>query len=117
MWPNVPKLLKVESTEYDPEERRVTRRKTAARDAAFRFIYLLLKGRFASQFPSSSSPALSTQDRAIAYNAVSFIVSHRRIFGYKARRMVREAFEAALSLTHKQRLALDKRPISEPNHS
>ncbi|KAI6260162.1 hypothetical protein MCOR34_011982, partial [Pyricularia oryzae] len=56
-------------------------------------------------------------DRAIAYNAVSYVVSHRRIFGYKTRSMVREAFEAASSLTYKQRLALDKWPITEPSHS
>lgn len=115
---NIIKLLKVESDDYDPEERRVIRRnKTAARDAAFRFVYLLFKGGSTSQFPSSSLPALSTQDRAIAYNAVSYVVSHRRIFGYKTRSMVREAFEAASSLTYKQRLALDKWPITEPSHS
>ncbi|QBZ56797.1 hypothetical protein PoMZ_01713 [Pyricularia oryzae] len=59
----------------------------------------------------------TSKDRAIVYNAVSYVVSHRRIFGYKTRSMVREAFETASSLTYKQRLALDKWPITEPSHS
>ncbi|KAJ2894090.1 hypothetical protein MKZ38_007929 [Zalerion maritima] len=113
------KLLKVEPDDYDPEERRVIKSsKTGARDAAFRFVYLLLKCGSSSQpSSSSSSPALSTQDRTVAYNAVSYVVSHRRIFGYRARKMVREAFEAAFPLTYKQRLALDKWPVTEPTHS
>ncbi|KAF9774682.1 hypothetical protein IL306_007295, partial [Fusarium sp. DS 682] len=113
------KLLKVESDDYDPEERRVIKSsKTGARDAAFRFIYLLLKGGPSSQsLSSSSSLALSTQDRAVAYNAVSYVVSHRRIFGYRTRKIVREAFEAVSSLTYKQRLALDKWAVTEPTYS
>ena len=104
--------------DYDPEERRVIKSsKTGARDAAFYFVYLLLKGGSSSQSSSSSSsPALSTQDRAVAYNAVNYVVSHRRIFGYRTCKMVREAFEAASILTYKQRLALDKWPLTEPTH-
>jgi len=103
------KLLKVESDDYDPKEQRVIKSsKTGARNTAFRFVYLLLKGRSSSQPSLSSSPALSTQDQTVAYNAVSYVVSHHRIFSYKARKMVREAFEAAFPLTYKQRLALDK---------
>ncbi|KAI6486720.1 hypothetical protein MCOR18_003344, partial [Pyricularia oryzae] len=65
----------------------IRKNKTAARNAAFRFIYLLFKGGSTSQFPSSLLPALLTQDRAIVYNAVNYVVSHRRIFGYKIRSM------------------------------
>ncbi|KAL5944618.1 hypothetical protein ACKVV1_003427 [Pyricularia oryzae] len=112
------KLLKVELDDYDPEERLVNRSsKAVARNAVFRFVYLLLKNGSSLQFSSASLPALSTQDRAIAYNAVNYVVSHRRVFGYRARKMVREAFEAACSLTYKQCLALDKWPLTEPNYS
>ncbi|KAI6772973.1 hypothetical protein HG530_003931 [Fusarium avenaceum] len=112
------KLLKAEPDDYDPEERRVIKSsKTGARDAAFRFIYTLLKGGPSSQSSSSSSTlALPAQDRAVAYNAVSYVVSHRRIFGYRARKIVREAFETVSSLTYKQRLALDKWAVTEPTH-
>lgn len=112
------KLLKVEPDDYDPEERRVIKSsKTGARDAAFRFIYTLLKGGPSSQSSSSSSTlALPAQDRAVAYNAVSYVVSHRRIFGYRARKIVREAFEVVFALTYKQRMALDKWAVTEPTH-
>lgn len=92
-------------------------RKAVARSAAFRFVYLLLKNGSSSQFSSASSPELSTQDRDIAYNAVNYVVSHSRVFWYRARKMVREAFETTYSLTYKQHLALDKWPLTDPNYS
>ncbi|SPJ78655.1 uncharacterized protein FTOL_07045 [Fusarium torulosum] len=113
------KLLKTEPDDYDPEEQRVIKSsKTGTRDAAFRFIYILLKGGPSSPSSSSSSSlVLSTENRAVAYNAVSYVVAHRRIFGYRARKIVREAFEAVSSLTYKQRLALDKWAVTEPTYS
>jgi hypothetical protein len=53
----------------------------------------------------------AVQDRNSIYNATEFIVSHRRIFKYRTRKMVRTVFEHRFHLSDKQRQALDKWPI------
>jgi hypothetical protein len=63
--------LKTGYDDYDREERRIIKgSKGAARDAAFRLLYLFLVSAFQSD----------VRDGNIAYNAVLYIVSHRRIF-------------------------------------
>jgi hypothetical protein len=75
---DVVKELKTGYDDYDREERRVIKgSKGATRDAAFRLLYLFLVGAFQSD----------VRDGNIAYNAVLYIVSHRRIFKYRAHKM------------------------------
>lgn len=50
----------------------------------------------------------------MAYNAVLFTVSHRIIFKYRIRRLVKEALEERVELTERQRMGLDKWLINEP---
>ncbi|KAF2176240.1 hypothetical protein K469DRAFT_760889 [Zopfia rhizophila CBS 207.26] len=66
--------------------------KNVARDAAFRLLYLFVIGEFKSD----------VRDSNMAYQAVSFVVSHRGIFKYRTRKMVREAFEERFELSEKQ---------------
>jgi hypothetical protein len=47
----------------------------------------------------------------VAYNAAFFVVSHSRIFQYRTRKMVREAFENRFYVSDKQRKNMDKWPI------
>ncbi len=102
---DVVKELKTGDDDYDPEERmKIKGSKGGARNAAFTLLYLFLVGEFES----------SVRDSAVAYNAVLYIVSHRRKFKYKTRRMVREAFEQRFVVTFKQRMGLDKWPITSP---
>lgn len=83
--------------EWDPDERReIKGLKAVARDAAFRLVYMLFSGE------------ATAEDRNIAYNAVFFAVSHRRIFGARTRQIVRAAFEDRFSMTEKQRSMMDK---------
>lgn len=48
----------------------------------------------------------------MTYNATLFVVSHRAIFKYKTRKMVREAFEERFRASEKQQAGLDKWPLS-----
>jgi len=86
------------------ERKAIKASKAGARNAAFTMLYLFLVG-------ESVSPA---RDGTVAYNAVLYIVSHGRKFKYRTRKMVREAFEARFVVTHKQRMGLDKWPITSP---
>ncbi|KAJ9160968.1 Isoprenoid biosynthetic process [Coniochaeta hoffmannii] len=89
-------------SDWDPEERReIQGLKSLARDSAFRLLYLFLLDEFASE----------VKDQNSAYNVAFFVVSHRRIFQYRTRKMVREAFEARFRVSDKQRKNLDKWPI------
>jgi len=89
-------------SDWDPEERReIQGLKSLARDSAFRLTYLFLLDEFASE----------VKDQNSAYNVAFFVVSHRRIFQYRTRKMVREAFEARFRVSDKQRKNLDKWPI------
>ena len=97
--------LKTGDDDHDPEERRgIKGSKASARNAAFRMLYLFLAGE------SVTLP----RDGVVAYNAVVYIVSHRRKFKYRTRKMVRDAFEARFDVTYKQRMGLDKWPITSP---
>jgi len=102
---DVVKELKSGDDDYDREERMTIKgSKGGARDAAFTLLYFFLVGEFESP----------VRDGNVAYNAVLYIVSHRRKFKYRTRKMVREAFEAKFTVTHKQRMGLDKWPITSP---
>ena len=78
--------------------------KATARDSAFRLLYLLLKAELEDE----------GKVRQKMYQAVLFVVSHRAIFKYRARRTIREAYEERCDISMKQRAALDKWPVLEP---
>ncbi|KAH8743814.1 hypothetical protein F5883DRAFT_440538 [Diaporthe sp. PMI_573] len=89
-------------SDWDPDERReIEGLKSLARDSAFRLLYLFL------------IDDGEARDQNSAYNAAFFVVSHRRIFKYRTRKMVREAFEDRFNVSYKQRQNLDKWPIGE----
>lgn len=97
--------MKAGKSDWDPEKRQEVKGvRSMARDAAFRLLYLFVLGEFESD----------VRDSNMAYNAVLFVVSHRGIFKYRARKMVREAFEERFVVSDKQRKGLDKWPINEP---
>jgi hypothetical protein len=97
--------LKTGNDDYDPEERMVIKvSKRGPRDAAFRLLYLFL------------ADEVETQG-SVAYNAVLYVVSHRRVFKYRTRKLVREAFEDRFVVTYKQRVGLDKWPVTEPDYT
>ncbi|KAI0460044.1 hypothetical protein F5B21DRAFT_127983 [Xylaria acuta] len=81
--------------------------KTVARDAAFRLLYMFLSDGIVSE----------TRDKVMAYNAALFVVTHPRTFRYRARKMVRWAFEERFGLTDKQRTNMDKWPLKNPSGS
>lgn len=88
--------------DWDPDERRqVEGLKSPARDSAFRLLYLLL-------LAEDEGRAV---DQNQAYNAALFVVSHRGIFKYRTRKMVREAFKDRFSVSYKQRQTLDRWPV------
>lgn len=96
--------LKTGEDDYDPEERTVIRGyKGNARNAAFTLLYLFLSGQLES----------SAREKNVAYNATQYVVSHRRKFKYRTRKMVRAAFEERFEMTPKQRAGLDKWAIGE----
>jgi len=72
--------------DYEKEHRRsykIKGDKSKARDAAFALLFLLSVGEFDSK----------VRDSQTMYQAVLFIVSHRAIFKYRTRKVVREAYE------------------------
>ncbi|WDK13171.1 geranylgeranyl pyrophosphate synthetase [Colletotrichum graminicola] len=73
--------------------------KNVARDSAFRLLYIFLQEK--------------TEDSNAAYNATLFVVSHYRIFWYKTRKMVRQAFDSTYTPSFKQKRELDKWPAEE----
>ncbi|OIW25502.1 hypothetical protein CONLIGDRAFT_684064 [Coniochaeta ligniaria NRRL 30616] len=82
-------------SDEDPvESREIEGSKGLARDSAFRLLYLFL--------------VREGMDQNSAYNAAFFVVSHRRIFKYRTRMMIRAAFEAQFRVLDKQRKNLDK---------
>ncbi|KAK8036452.1 hypothetical protein PG991_001589 [Apiospora marii] len=97
------KDLREGKEDYDPQERHtIPGNKSLARDSAFRLLYIFLLGEFASD----------ALDSNMAYNATLFVVSHRAVFKYKTRKMVREAFEERFRASEKQQAGLDKWPLS-----
>ena len=92
---------------YDDDYKRPTLMKgdkRLARDSCFRLLYLMMK-------------ADLEDDTKIAqkiYQAVVFVVSHRAIFKYRARKLIRAAYEERFTVTPKQLAELDRWPILEP---
>ncbi|KAH7232502.1 hypothetical protein B0J15DRAFT_572491 [Fusarium solani] len=87
-------------SDWDPDERReIEGLKSIARDSAFRLLYMFLQ----SDVGNSN----------MAYNATLFVVSHSRIFKYRTRKMVREAFTERFPISGKQRTGLDKWPVKD----
>ena len=92
-------------SDWDPEERfKISGIKSLARDSAFRLLYQLLLSDFQSD----------VKDSNMAYQATLFVVSHRGIFKYRTRKMVREAFEERICVSAKQLQALGKWSIDPP---
>lgn len=75
--------------------------KSLARDSAFRLLYMFLLDGLVSV----------VQDKAMAYNAAFFVVSHPRIFRNRARKMIRWAFDERFGITYKQQKNMDKWPL------
>ncbi|TVY33338.1 hypothetical protein LSUB1_G007096 [Lachnellula subtilissima] len=69
-----------------------------ARDAAFRFLYLILLGDFGDE----------VKDSAKVFDAVLFVVSHPGTFRWRTRTVIRAACEERFILSVKQRAGLDK---------
>lgn len=92
--------MRLGKVEWDPEERQqIGGLKRLARDAAFKLLYVFLQS--------------ECRDVNMAYNAALFVVSHRRIFRYRTRKMVREAFLYRFTASQKQQKELDKWPIED----
>ncbi len=92
---------------YDTDYKRpvyVKGNKTAARDSSFHLLYLLLWAELEDE----------TKTRQKMYQAVLFIVSHRAIFKYHARKTIRAAYEERFHVSEKQRANLDKWPALQP---
>jgi hypothetical protein len=66
--------------------------KRAARDAAFLFVYQMLKGTFEDQYKDSMK----------VFNAVKYIVSHCAVFKYTTRVIIRAAYEERYHISEKQ---------------
>ncbi|XWX00639.1 hypothetical protein V2A60_008660 [Cordyceps javanica] len=87
--------MRLGKVERDPEERQqIGGQRRLARDAAFKLLYVFLQS--------------ECKDVNMAYNAALFVVSHRRIFRYRTRRIVREAFLYRFTASQKQQKELDK---------
>ena len=90
---------------YDSEERRFVRvSKAEARESCFRLLYAIMTVDFEHE----------TKTRQKVYNAVLFVVSHRAIFKYYARKTIRAAYEERFYLSEKHRGSLEKWPLTEP---
>lgn len=99
--------LKAGKGQYEVEyrySRFVKGNKAAARDAAFLFVYQMLRGDFADEQTDSTK----------VFNAVKYVVSHRTVFKYAARTIVRAAYEERFQSTGRQVAELDNWPILEP---
>lgn len=99
--------LKCGKGQFDVEYKRavfVNGDKAAARDAAFLLVYQLLKGTFDDEI----------KDSVKVFNVVKYIVSHRAVFKYAARKLVRESYEERFCTSPKQNAELNRWPILEP---
>ncbi|MCJ1284541.1 hypothetical protein MMC26_003874 [Xylographa opegraphella] len=99
-------VLKSGKPQYELEYKYYTRirsSKSPARDAAFRLLYSIMSTDFTSEVADSQT----------IYNAVLFIVSHRAIFKYKTRKVVRMAYEERFQPSQKQLASLDRWPATE----
>lgn len=87
-------------TDYELEYKRyraVRGDKSRARDAAFRLLFLIIRGEFSDE----------KKDPAKVYNAVLFVVSHSGTFKQGTRTAVRTVFEERFVVSTKQRNRLD----------
>lgn len=73
--------------------------KSKARDAAFKLLYLMLLGEFTGD---------EVKHGAKVFDAVLFVVSHSGTFGWKARSVVRAAYEERFVVSGKQMARLDQ---------
>lgn len=99
--------LKAGKGEYEVEYKRsifVKGNKVLARDTAFLFVYQILKGNFEDEYKDSMK----------VYNAVKYIVSHRAVFKYNVRMIVRAAYEERFHASAKQIAELNRWQILEP---
>jgi hypothetical protein len=78
--------------------------KAAARDAAFIFVYKMLKGNFEDE----------QKDSMKVFNAVRYVLSHPATFKYTTRMIVRTAYEERFHISGKQIAELNKWPVLEP---
>lgn len=93
--------MKKGKSDWDPEERReISGCKSLARDSAFRLVYIFLHS--------------AVRDSNSAYNATLFVISHYRIFRYRTRKVVLEAFMERFQASEKQQKSLNKWPVKEP---
>lgn len=93
--------LKTCKTDYELEYTYYTAIKGAkskARDAAYKLLYLLLLGSFKNE----------TKDAAKMFNAVLFVVSHSATFKWRARVVIRAAYEERFVVSDKQSARLDE---------
>ena len=92
--------LKSGKSEWGPGER-VS--KTLARDSAFRLLYMFILTEFQSDITDST----------LAYNATIFVISHRGIFKYSARAMVREVYEERFVVSANQHRQLERWTLND----
>ncbi|KAL2820988.1 hypothetical protein BDW59DRAFT_174311 [Aspergillus cavernicola] len=85
---------KLDYDDYGP----IRGNKSAARDAAFRLLFLIL------QMGSEEKQ----RDSNKVYNAVLFVVSHPGTFKWRTRTVVRAAYEEQFMISPKQRVTLSK---------
>lgn len=93
--------LRACKTEYELDYKRyraVKGYKSRARDAAFRLLFLIIRGEFSD----------GEKDPVKVYNAVLFIVSHLATFKQGTRIAVRSVFEERFVVSAKQRSQLDR---------
>lgn len=99
--------LKSGKGEYDTDYKRpvsVKANKATARDSSFRLLYLILTAEFGDE----------TKIHQKIYNAVHFVVSHRAISKYHARKTIRVAYEERFYISERQKTSLDRWPVLEP---
>lgn len=100
--------LKKGKGDYEVEYRRSTfirGDKESARNAAFQLVYSI---QTTEKFEDENKASMKI------FNAVKFVVSHRAIFKYKTRKIVRASYDERFCATAKQVADLDKWPIREP---
>lgn len=93
--------LKACRTDYELEYKRyqaVRGDKSRARDAAFRLLFLIIRGEFGDE----------KKDPVKVYNAVLFVVSHPGTFKQSTRTAVRAAFEERFVVSPKQQSQLER---------
>lgn len=88
--------LKQGKSDVDDHGKTVKGQRRAARDAAFKLLYLFILGEFESD----------VKDSNMAFNATLFVASHPGIFRVAARMMVRAAFEERFVVSDRQQKGL-----------